>query len=334
MIATTAKRIAGNLADTRTFGRILRRLEERTSSTQALRVLAYHRIDYAENQPDCYPGLISASPETFAAQMQFIANHYHVATMDEVISATRNGVTLPEKTVQLTFDDATCDFQTYAWPILKQLGLPATVFVPTAFPDNPALQFWWDRLYNAVMRSDPGTTIPVGNAIVQLVNHRQRSENFRYLKEFLKRLPHTQFVTTLDAITAAANVRKPAANNVLGWDALRQLRQEGLTLAPHTHTHPMLNQLPEETIHEEIVSSWDLLERQTNSDVPKALAYPAGGVNDKVTSVLENAKFDLAYTTERGVNRNLKQRFRLKRINVGARTTLGLLRLQLANWGK
>ena len=33
----------------------------------------------------------------------------------------------------LTFDDAYRDFATNAWPTLKRYGLPATLFVPTAY---------------------------------------------------------------------------------------------------------------------------------------------------------------------------------------------------------
>ncbi len=50
----------------------------------------------------------------------------------------------------VTFDDACRDFGEIAWPILRRHGVPATVFVPTAYPDHPELRFWWDRLYSAL----------------------------------------------------------------------------------------------------------------------------------------------------------------------------------------
>ena len=45
------------------------------------------------------------------------------------------------------FDDGYLDFAEHAWPTLQSLGIPAVLFVPTAFPDHPGPGFWWDRLY-------------------------------------------------------------------------------------------------------------------------------------------------------------------------------------------
>jgi hypothetical protein len=76
------------------------------------------------------------------------------------------------------------------------------------------------------------------------------------------------------------------------------------------------------------------LSRELGCDAPPALAYPAGGLNDDVIAAMIELEFRLGFTTKRGLNSPaLDSPLRLKRINVGGRTTLGLLRLQLANWG-
>src|SRR3712207_2813854 len=118
-------------------------------SPNLLRVLTYHRVDEPDAQPTLYPGLISATPAAFEQQMRYLSKHYNVVSMAEVLAAFQ-GAALPPRSVLVTFDDAYRDFAEHAWPTLRRYRLPATVFVPTAFPDRPQRIFWWDQLYHAV----------------------------------------------------------------------------------------------------------------------------------------------------------------------------------------
>ncbi len=335
MITRTLKRIAMQISDANVFGHVVRGLENRSRSRSRLRVLAYHRIDVHLHRSDpYYPGLISASPAQFATQMDFLADQYHICSMDEVVAASKGGSSLPADSVLLTFDDATIDFAAYAWPVLKSRGLSATVFVPTAYPDDPSICFWWDQLYRAVVLSPDETTIPVQTGAVTLRTAKQRQQLFRRLKEHLKTIPHSQHQRLMSDIVKAGGVADPPHNNVLSWNALRQLDREGVTLAPHTHNHPMLNQLSDDDIRHELMTSCDVLQAQIGHGISRTLAYPAGGVSDPVISAMVDEGFDLAFSTQRGVNdQSFENPFRLRRINVNAGTTLGLLRIQLANWG-
>ena len=334
MITSSLKNFAMQFSDARVFEPILRKLEVHDRSRPRLRILAYHRIDVDQRDSPYYPGLISATPKQFAVQMDFLAAHYHVCSMDDVVAASKGETSLPNDSVLLTFDDATTDFASHAWPVLKSLGLAATLFVPTAFPDNPTLSFWWDALYRAVVRSPNGTILPFRACSVTLDHSRQRRMLFRRLKECLKNIPHNEAQHLLTVITTAGGVADPVSNNVLGWNALRQLDREGVTLAPHTHTHPMLNQLPTAEIRRELSTSCDVLKAETGHRILRTLAYPAGGVNEEVLAAMATEGFKLAFTTRRGVNdQSFLNPYRLRRISVGSRTSLGLLRIQLANWG-
>ena len=251
------------------------------------------------------------------------------------MAAAKKKSTLPAESVLLTFDDATRDFAIHAWPVLKSFGLPATVFVPTAYPDNHNLHFWWDRLYRAIICSPEDTQIsPPGFGRIALASPTQRRQVFRQLKEYLKTIPHSEFQQVMADINEAANVADPEHNNVLSWNALRALQKEGVTLAPHTHSHPMLNRLPLDEIRHEVQMSCQVLTEEVR-EVSRTLAYPAGGVSDDAVRAMATEGIDLAFSTQRGLNdQRFSQPFRLQRINIGARTTLGLLRMQLANWGR
>ena len=335
MFIGTLKNFARQISDARVFAPVVRKVEERDRGQSRLRVLAYHRVDVHQQDSPYYPGLISVTPSQFAEQIEFLAAHYHVCRMADVVAASKGKTLLPDNSVLLTFDDATIDFENHAWPVLKSLGLAATLFVPTAFPDNPTMHFWWDELYRAVVYSSESSILSMLSDSVPSIHHTKRQQSFRHIKEHLKSIPHSEAQRLMAEIKLAGGVADPVGNNVLSWSALRQLDREGVTLAPHSHTHPMLNQLSPVGIRSEVTTSLNVLETQIGHAILRTLAYPAGGVNDAVVAAMATERFDLAFTTRRGVNdQAFLNPFQLRRINVGSGTSLALLRLQLANWGK
>jgi len=73
--------------------------------------------------------------------MECLAGNYHVVSVPELLDAVYENSPLPPKSVMITFDDTYRDFAEFAWPVLKQHKLPVTLFVPTAFPDQPDRSF-------------------------------------------------------------------------------------------------------------------------------------------------------------------------------------------------
>lgn len=305
---------------------------ERRLSPQddTLRVLMYHRVDRPADNAQLWPGMIGPSPDEFARHTEVLSKNYRVVSLSEVLEVMRGNGTLPPRAVLITFDDGYRDFAKHAWPVLRQHALPVVMFVATAYPDSDR-HFWWDRLHRAVHQSPEGTRLPLPWGETPLVSIAQRRTVFRRLKVLLKSMPHAEALRLMDTIVAAGGVPDPCDNGVMSWDELARLHDEGVTLAPHTRTHPMLNQLSGSEIRDEISQSWIDLVEHFGSRVPRVLAYPAGGVNEDVSQVTRELGFELAFGTERGVNRpSTMDRFRIRRINVGSRTTLGLLRAQLA----
>lgn len=293
-----------------------------------LRVLTYHRVDEPDAQPHLYPGTLSATPNDFMRQMEVVAERYHVLSINDILDACDRNSRLPARSVLITFDDAYRDFADHAWPVLKRLGLPVTLFVPTAYPDRPRYRFWWDRLYDAVCNSDEAIELDLLNGACSADSHEEKQRLFTKLKGHIRTLPHAEAMELVDRVCVTLGERQ-VTNHVLGWGELRRLASDGVTLAPHTRTHPLMNRIsPEEAMREAVGSLTDLCDRI--GDVPPVLAYPAGGVDPLAAEVLAAAGFKLAFTTRRGMNAMaLANPLRLRRINVGRGTNVAMLRLQL-----
>jgi peptidoglycan/xylan/chitin deacetylase (PgdA/CDA1 family) len=83
-------------------------------------ILMYHSISTAA-------GPTSIAPPTFRMQMEeLVASGAPVVGLDRL----HERAPLPPRAVVITFDDGLVDFAEEAWPILRELGLPATNFLP------------------------------------------------------------------------------------------------------------------------------------------------------------------------------------------------------------
>jgi peptidoglycan/xylan/chitin deacetylase (PgdA/CDA1 family) len=68
--------------------------------------------------------------------MDTLKAHYNVLSPANLLEIIKGGRELPQKAALLTFDDGYRDNLEHAYPILKELGLSAILFVPTDFIDQ------------------------------------------------------------------------------------------------------------------------------------------------------------------------------------------------------
>lgn len=93
-------------------------------------ILMYHSVSYEKGN------ILRVSKENFRVQMKYLKdNNYTTLTIDELYSYMQTGRLLPKKPIVITFDDGYKDNYTNAYPILKEFGLKATVFIITSTID-------------------------------------------------------------------------------------------------------------------------------------------------------------------------------------------------------
>ncbi|MFL5737182.1 MAG: polysaccharide deacetylase family protein [Actinomycetota bacterium] len=98
------------------------------SREPGLLILGYHRVGAGMEREMDLPRTV------FAEQMRHLAEHREVVPLVEGVR--RLGFPLEEDLLVITFDDGYREVYTQAWPVLRDLGLPATVFVATGFLDG------------------------------------------------------------------------------------------------------------------------------------------------------------------------------------------------------
>ena len=308
------------------FVGVLDRLDRR--SDQLMVALMYHRVDDWQRTPMLDPGLVSAAPEEFERQIAYLAKSRPLLSLEDMLEIRRGERSMPPGAVMVTFDDGYRDFLEVAWPVLQRYEVPATLFLPTSYPGAQERSYWWDRVHAALVSTDRMELLETPAGRLELSTPTGRADARRAIRDWVWATPHDQAMAAVDELVAALD--GPALTSaVLDWGELRRLAAQGLAIAPQTLTHPMLNRMPPEHAHAEILGSAEDLTRELGSS-PPAFAFPAGGYDDALVDWLRRSGFELAFTTERGGN-DLRQGdwLKLRRVNIGCRSTLALVRAQL-----
>ena len=298
-----------------------------------LRILAYHRVSELRDTPAVDSRSVSATPEGFAQQMEHLARFYRVVSMPEVLEAVEKGRPLPKRAVLITFDDAYADFAEIAWPILKQFCLAATMFVPTAYSNQPERAFWWDRLYQAVAATTKRELNVSSLGHLLLLTPDQKRRSLCTIQNHVTTVPDCEAMRLVDSICAELGQSCVQGGSVLTWKQLRELAREGLTLGSHTRTHTIMTQVKPERMREEVQGSQEDLQREIGTCLP-IFCYPNGNHNDTVVSILREQGIRLAFTTLSGPNKlGSLDPLRLHRTVIMPRTTPAIFCLRLLRLG-
>jgi peptidoglycan/xylan/chitin deacetylase (PgdA/CDA1 family) len=93
-----------------------------------LTIVMYHYVrDLASSR---YPKLKALTVDAFDGQLDYIARHYHVCSVREVVVAARGERDLPPSACLLTFDDGFLDHFTTVLPRLQARGFSAGFYPP------------------------------------------------------------------------------------------------------------------------------------------------------------------------------------------------------------
>lgn len=107
------------------------RAEQDTAGDSDAVILIYHRFGDSR-YPSTNIGL-----DQFSAHLDELRDGpYTVMPLADIVEALRNDTPLPEKAVAITIDDAYSTVASEGWPLLREYGFPATLFVATEAVDR------------------------------------------------------------------------------------------------------------------------------------------------------------------------------------------------------
>jgi peptidoglycan/xylan/chitin deacetylase (PgdA/CDA1 family) len=100
-----------------------------------LPILLYHRVDRPVPTLSSITQRLTVDPQEFAAEMSWVKRHgFHALTQRQLFAGLEEGAPLPCRPLLVTFDDGYSDVFDNAAPVLRRLGMPATMYVITGRP--------------------------------------------------------------------------------------------------------------------------------------------------------------------------------------------------------
>ncbi len=97
-----------------------------TAFADQANVFIYHRFNDSR-----YPST-NISLQDFRAHLDLLSQQkFNVLTLGQVVDKLQKGLSLPQRCAVISVDDAYRSFLTDGWPLLKEYGYPATLFVST-----------------------------------------------------------------------------------------------------------------------------------------------------------------------------------------------------------
>jgi len=271
-----------------------------------LAVVTYHRVGRADAAGELDPGLFEVEPAELAAQLDVLRAHGTIVSIGDVRRFAR-GRRLPPNSVLVTFDDGYVEGCSEALPILRRAGVPATFFIPTAFPDAGTL-FWWDRVWLTVRRCRRERVELDYPRPLSLRPRAEPEAAARLVCHAIKRTPGINLTRLWEALEegtgvsiSAAEQRAVARRTIMSWKQVQALRDAGMDVQSHSHEHLVLNTLTPDAARRDLARSADALRDAIGGEV-FGVAYPVGyALEGPLRRAPEDARFELGFTNGTGL---------------------------------
>lgn len=281
-------------------------------------VLRYHRVNRGALAD---PFHLSVSPDVFKKQMEYVKKNYEVISCAQ-IENNKNAA------LAVTFDDGYLDNYTEAFPVLKSLKMPATVFVSAGLIGKEDV-FWWDDLERLVNQSNkPNVELswkePDGlskQEIFDLSSSAAKVATLEKLEAVCNRVPDAEQKRILSFLASEVNGKHvdshlhgndKGSRVTLSWEEAKDLSNSGVAIGSHGVNHVLLTKVSREKALEEIVESKRIINEKLDGTV-KHFAFPGGQIEGWMLEAVKNAGYETAFSTQPGENFGNFDRFRIRR---------------------
>jgi len=272
---------------------------------KSLTVVNYHRIgDPSRRDFDSFKPNVSATPEDFSRQMDYLAKWFHVVSARDVVQWLDGQRELPPYAVLITFDDGYLDNYTSAFPLLRKHNFPALVFLTTGHIGTDA-PFYWDMAAYCFARTQRDhLTFPDGR-VEHWSDLAQREQVSKHWIELMKTLPEVKKQIYVDHLPALLGVSIPTGffrRLMMDWDHVREMEREGIEFGAHTVHHPILTRISWEQARAQVTRSKSRIEDELGESV-LGFAYPNGqasDLNEGIEKIVADSGIRAAFTLLNG----------------------------------
>lgn len=296
-------------------------------NTHSCLVLTYHRvlpqtlISSAHSEPSL---IVSAA--VFREQMLFLKKYFRIITMDQLVASLKEKAPFNSPSCVITLDDGWRDSYLHAFPILKELSVPATVFVVAGAAESRK-EFWFEALHSAALTLDYSAdeTRELLKSLFPQIEIPEQMDKRGNLLLYTGKIMDTakqvsqrridRIINELEAIQPTA-AQEDSNETACTMADLKEMLSSGLiTIGSHTMSHAILTKETESKCREEIVESKKLLEKSLGIEI-EHFCYPNGDYDARTQALVEDAGYRSACTCHGAENMAAVSPFEIRRINI------------------
>ena len=244
-------------------------------------------------------------------------------SMPEIVKASAETRSLPERAFAVTFDDGFENNYSIAAPVLEEFRVPATFYVTTRFIEEGACS-WIDMIESAVDgQEEVRLRLPALDVNGRYATREDKLELLEAVRQYVKNHPQVDpyaFAQEVwDQSSLEAMELDPELDGKMSWEQLRELNgNPSFTVGGHGHTHRILEFLDDSEMEDEVATSLGKLRGNLGPAVVH-YSYPEGLWNcysQRVIRRLRRHGIVCAPSAENGINHPGDDLFHLKRILV------------------
>mgnify|MGYP001571280079 CR=1 FL=1 len=226
----------------------------------------------------------------FQRQMEIVKEKWAPVSMLDIDSVYRRGKELPERAIAITFDDGYRNVYTTAWPILRDMKIPFTLYLTTGWLGTGEMS-WVDKLEGMLLPEHPRT--------------------FAILRKVMKRLEFKEIALALRDVESWIGRKfiPSPLYEMLSWEDVKIMAQSPfVTIGAHTVDHAPLARVSIEEMKRQVRDSIGCiyqLYKKNPEVVPPLFSYPEGqeeDFNEDSVFYLRNYGVEVCPTAIPGLN--------------------------------
>lgn len=299
-------------------------------------VVLYHYVRNLKNSQ--FPSIKGLDINDFNNQIKFLKKNYNLIKMEDLIYSIDNNISLPTKSVLLTFDDGYTDHFNNVLPILLENNIQGSFYPPVkAVVDNQLLDV--NKIHH-ILASISNSDLLIKDIFIlndkyrkdynlkfnddyykyYAIADRYDSEKTIFIKRFLQKGISEELRNIYTSFLFNKYINIPeiefAKNLYMNIDQIKTMNNLGMHIGSHSYDHLWLGTLNTKEQEFQIDKSIQFLNKIGVATNNWTMTYPYGSYNEDTIKILSNKGCKLAFSTKVEItNLDIQNKYELPRID-------------------